>query len=42
MSEFEQYLKEQIEECAPSLVRDAMEYSLMNGGKRVRPQPLSK
>lgn len=40
MSEFERYLKEQIEECAPSPVRDAMEYSLMNGGKRVRPQLL--
>lgn len=40
MSEFERYLKEQIEECSPSPVRDAMEYSLMNGGKRVRPQLL--
>lgn len=40
MSDFNAYIQEKIFALAPSPVRDAMEYSLMNGGKRVRPQLL--
>ena len=37
---FEQLLKEKIEALPQSRVRDAMEYSLMAGGKRIRPSLL--
>lgn len=40
LSVFENYLKEQIGKLTPSKTRDAMEYSLMAGGKRVRPMLL--
>lgn len=40
METFEQYLKEKVNEGMPSLTKEAMSYSLMNGGKRVRPQIL--
>lgn len=40
MSEFSVYLKHTLTDIAPSPVKEAMTYSLMNGGKRVRPQLL--
>lgn len=40
MSEFEAYLTSLFENRAPSIVKDAMMYSLLNGGKRIRPQLL--
>ena len=39
-NEFETYLKETVLEKLPSRTKEAMCYSLMNGGKRVRPQLL--
>lgn len=39
-SEFEQYLQDLISALPASTVRDAMEYSLMAAGKRVRPRLL--
>ncbi len=39
-NEFETYLNDQITSLQESKVRDAMAYSLMNGGKRIRPQLL--
>lgn len=39
-NEFETYLKEVVLEKLPSRTKEAMCYSLMNGGKRVRPQLL--
>lgn len=40
MSDFEAYLKERLEAFIPSKTREAMEYSLLAGGKRVRPHLL--
>lgn len=37
MNKFETYLKETVMEGLPSYTKEAMTYSLMNGGKRVRP-----
>lgn len=37
---FETYLKQKVSEGVPSRTKEAMAYSLMNGGKRVRPQIL--
>lgn len=38
--EFEEYLKNQVLEGNPHRTKDAMAYSLLDGGKRVRPQLL--
>lgn len=40
MSEFEQYLATCLDDVTPSRVKDAMQYSLMTKGKRVRPNIL--
>ncbi len=40
MNEFENYLTSLFEERLPSGVKDAMMYSLLNGGKRIRPRLL--
>lgn len=40
MSEFEQYLATCLDDVTPSRVKDAMQYSLMAKGKRVRPNIL--
>ena len=40
MNSFEQYLYSTVNEKIPSLTKEAMTYSLMNGGKRIRPQLL--
>ncbi len=40
MNNFEAYLKQEVNLGIPSYTRDAMAYSLMNGGKRIRPQLL--
>ncbi|MBP3871460.1 MAG: polyprenyl synthetase family protein [Faecalicoccus sp.] len=40
MSDFEAYLLQEVNAGIPSLTREAMAYSLMNGGKRIRPQLL--
>ena len=40
MKEFENYLLKEIRALRPSQTREAMEYSLMAGGKRIRPQLL--
>lgn len=40
MNEFENYLELKVNENIPSKTKEAMAYSLMNGGKRVRPQLL--
>lgn len=40
MPDFETYLTALLEQRAPSKVKDAMMYSLLNGGKRVRPNLL--
>lgn len=37
MDDFEAYLQHVLDDCAPSVVRDAMKYSLLGGGKRIRP-----
>lgn len=42
MSDFEQYLAHCLDELTPSRVKDAMQYSLMAKGKRVRPHVLFK
>ena len=34
---FEEYLSHALDSILPSNVKDAMLYSLMNGGKRIRP-----
>lgn len=39
-NEFETYLYETVSEKLPSRTKEAMCYSLMNGGKRIRPQLL--
>lgn len=39
-SEFENYLETRVSEFLPSRTKEAMAYSLMNGGKRIRPQLL--
>ena len=38
--EFEDYLSMRVQENDDSRTKDAMAYSLMNGGKRVRPMLL--
>lgn len=38
MLEFEKYLNQKIDKLKPSVTRDAMRYSLMAGGKRLRPE----
>ena len=38
MLEFEKYLNQKIDELKPSVTREAMRYSLMAGGKRLRPK----
>ncbi|MEY8380587.1 polyprenyl synthetase family protein [Ileibacterium valens] len=40
LAEFDEYLKDRIQELKPSRTRDAMEYSLFGSGKRVRPMLL--
>ncbi|MEE0773523.1 MAG: hypothetical protein U0M47_00910 [Merdibacter sp.] len=40
MSDFEAYLRSLKEGCTPSRTVDAMFYSLLGGGKRVRPRLL--
>lgn len=40
LNEFEAYLNERVLENTPSTTKMAMAYSLMNGGKRIRPQLL--
>lgn len=40
MKTFEEYLKHSLLEMSPSPVKDAMHYSLMAGGKRIRPRLL--
>ena len=40
MNNFEKYLEEEVNSGIPSYTREAMAYSLMNGGKRIRPQLL--
>lgn len=40
LNEFEEYLNERVLENTPSTTKVAMAYSLMNGGKRIRPQLL--
>lgn len=40
MPEFEAYLASLFEQIEPSKVKDAMMYSLLNGGKRIRPRLL--
>ncbi|MGM9947223.1 polyprenyl synthetase family protein [Floccifex sp.] len=37
-TEFEKYLEQKVNEGIPSKTKEAMSYSLMNGGKRIRPQ----
>lgn len=37
---FETYLMHALDDVTPSKVKDAMQYSLMNGGKRIRPRLL--
>lgn len=37
---FETYLMHALDDITPSKVKDAMQYSLMNGGKRIRPRLL--
>ncbi|MGN1277491.1 MAG: polyprenyl synthetase family protein [Floccifex sp.] len=37
-TEFENYLEQKVKEGMPSKTKKAMAYSLMNGGKRIRPQ----
>ncbi len=39
-NEFEEYLQSTLQKDIPSKTREAMNYSLMNGGKRVRPMIL--
>ena len=39
-NDFEQYLENKVTMSASGITKDAMHYSLMNGGKRVRPQLL--
>ena len=39
-NEFEEFLQSTLRKDIPSKTRDAMEYSLMNGGKRIRPMIL--
>ncbi len=38
MSNFEEYLNQKIDALKPSMTREAMRYSLMAGGKRLRPK----
>lgn len=38
MNKFENYLNEKIDSLTPSVTREAMRYSLLAGGKRLRPQ----
>lgn len=40
MNKFEEYLKHSLDECPDGVVKEAALYSLMNGGKRVRPRLL--
>lgn len=40
MNEFESYLQKRVDENQPGRVKEAMHYSLMNGGKRIRPRLL--
>ena len=40
LNKFENYLYEKVNENIPSYTKKAMSYSLMNGGKRIRPQLL--
>lgn len=40
MHDFEVYLTSLFKDVKPSIVKDAMMYSLLNGGKRIRPQLL--
>lgn len=40
MPDFETYLLHSLDDIKPSIVKDAMLYSLMAGGKRIRPQLL--
>lgn len=40
MLDFEQYLRQTLQDLPNSNVKDAMEYSLMAGGKRIRPKLL--
>ncbi|MEG0274524.1 MAG: polyprenyl synthetase family protein, partial [Longicatena sp.] len=40
MLDFEQYLRQTLQDLPNSKVKDAMEYSLMAGGKRIRPKLL--
>ncbi len=40
LEEFEIYLKEKVEEGPDSKIKEAMAYSLLQGGKRIRPQLL--
>ena len=40
LNEFETYLKEKVTQGHNSKVKDAMAYSLLQGGKRIRPQLL--
>ena len=37
MNKFENYLNEKIDLLTPSVTREAMRYSLLAGGKRLRP-----
>lgn len=40
INKFEEYLKHSLDECPDGFVKEAALYSLMNGGKRVRPRLL--
>lgn len=40
INKFEEYLKHSLDECPDGIVKEASLYSLMNGGKRVRPRLL--
>lgn len=40
MMTFDEYLTHVLDDLKPSKVKDAMQYSLMNGGKRIRPRVL--
>lgn len=40
MNDFESYLESKVSENIPGRTKEAMKYSLMNGGKRIRPQLL--
>lgn len=40
INKFEEYLKHSLDECPDGVVKEAALYSLMNGGKRVRPRLL--